>query len=213
LLKAGTDKANEVIAKIRDNPDMSGSVFDELMIEAGIAREAPPPAPARTNTHVDDGDDGLGDGLDNDDLTGGAIDGLLDDDAPDDDDDAPEPRKRKEVGEDAEPIPAVGQRKPGNTSPTETTPSRVARAFKNLDEMEQRQFVKFAWAKLKAALDSAIKNADVAYTAPTEIKPSPSIIVPKTKGRGKKEDDTLDTKADKKAAAKKAPAKKAKAKK
>lgn len=228
LLKAGTDAAATAIEKIKDNPEMSGGAFDELMIEAGIAREAPPPAPAapapsRTGTHADDDDDdglGGGDGLEDDDLTGGAIDGILGSTG-DDENESPAPKKKAkgEIGTD-DPLPPVGS-KPGKmTNPHETPVSRVSKAFRSLSADEQRQFVRFAWAKLKGALDAAIKGQDVEYTAPEPdpTKLSPSIIAMPLKGkRGKDAADTAAGDGDllegKKPAAKKAPAKKTPAKK
>lgn len=201
LIKSGTDAANEVIEKIRENPDLSGGAFDELMIEAGIARAAPPPV--RTNTHTDDDDDGLGD-LDNldDDITAGGIDSLLGDE-PGGDEPSPNPKKRREIGEDAEPLPAVGASRSKMTNPHETPVSRVAKAYKSLSADEQRQFVKFAWGKLKVALDTAISKGDVEYVAPEREAgpPDPSIIA---RGKPKVNDEPTKGKAKKPTKAEKA---------
>lgn len=210
LIKSGTDSAIAAIEKIRENPDLSGGAFDELMIEAGIAREAPPPAPAptRTNTHTEDDDDGLGE---DDDITAGGIDSLLGDDDPLED--PPSPRKRKEIGEDAEPLPAVGGSRTKMTNPHETPVSRVAKAFKSLSADEQRTFVKFAWGRLKAALDTAIEKGDVDYVAPERQAgpPDPSIIARPAKKGGKA--DAVDVEPKAKKAAKPTKAEKAAAEK
>lgn len=226
LIKADTDSSKKAIEKIRDNPELSGGAFDELMIEAGIARTPAPPPPARTGTHADDDGDGLGDGDELDDLTGGAIDDLLGNDG-DGDDESPAAAKgkRKEIGEGADPLPLTGKKPASQTNPHETPVSRVAKAFKSLGALEQRQFVKFAWGKLKAALDTAIGEGDVEYVAPEKAptKADPSLIARGKKPAAGEDDGLLDAKPEKakgkpkddvtdvepKPAAKKAAAKKA----
>lgn len=210
LLKAGTDAAKGAIEQIKANPEMSGGAFDELMIEAGIARSTTPaPAPARTNTHADLDDDS---GLD-DDMTGGAIDSLLDEeDLPGDE--LPTPRKRGEIGEGADPLPVVGSKPSKMTNPHETPVSRVAKAFKALSADEQRQFIRFSWGRIKPALDAAIEKGDVEYVAPERKAgpPDPSIIArapAKKAAKPTKKEATEAIKASAKRVAKKAvPAKK-----
>lgn len=237
LLKLETDDSQKAIETLRTNPDISSARFDEMMLECGITRasKAPAPAPLRTGTHNDD-DDGLGDlgDLGEDDLTGGAVDDLLDG-GEDEPDLAVNPGKRKprEIGEDSPPLPDTGGKRGSMTNPHETQVSRVAKAFKGLPAEEQAKFVKFVWGKLKVALDTAITTGEVTYEVPEADEapaprnpkkppakkgakvptlppgvPDPSLIA---RNKPEAEDDTL---APKKPAAKKAaPAKKAAAKK
>lgn len=221
LLKLDTPEAKKAVESLREGSEMGSAQFDELMQELGIARQ-PKPAPARVAAKGngalgDDDDPMLGDEIDVDDLTNGQIDDLLLDDPDDPDEASPDPAKRKgpkEVGDDA-PIPPVGAKRTSMVNPHETPVSRVAKAFRGLSEAEQRQFVKFTWAKLKAALDAAIGGADVEYTAPEVIKADPSRIA-----RNRKADDLLDdgapaptaSKGKKKPPAKAAPPAKSKGK-
>lgn len=184
LLKLDSKEAKEVTEQLRDNPELSSAQFDEYMLELGIAREpkqAPRPARASAGGPLDgDDDDGLGD-VDVDDLTGGAIDGLLaDGDDGEGDEESPSPATRKNKGEggpigDDTPLPNVGSKRSKLTNPHETMLSRVASAFKKLDAGDQRRFVKFAWGKLRPALDAAFGYGDVEYTMPA-LTVDPSVI-------------------------------------
>lgn len=225
LLKLETPAGKAAVESLRENSEMSSSSFDELMLELGIARPtAPkPPRPARANDPLIDDDDV---DFEDDDLTAGAIAELGDDlENLDEDDESPEPAVRakkgskalgEEIGDDT-PLPKVGAARSSMTNAHETVVSRVAKAFRKMSAGDQRQFVKFAWAKLRAALDEAISHGDVEYELPG-VKPDPSLIVrgkpagrlddgaaspPKRKAPAKK---TKPTKP-----AKKAPPKKAKA--
>lgn len=202
LLKLETPEAEKAISAIRTNPEVTGGAFEEIMLECGIARIATPKpqaagAPLRSNTHAGDDDDDLLGGDDDlggfdvdDDLTGGAIDGLLDTDPGSDTLTEPTQRTRKHGLDNDSPIGDVGGRRDSMKNPHETQVSRVAKAFRGLSAAEQQQFVKFAWAKLKGALDAAITAMEVDYTPPDvdeSAKPAP-----KTKGKAKEE----TTKAD-----------------
>lgn len=221
----------QAIETLRENPDVTSGAFEEMMLELGIAKEAVARAPVRSNTFAgDDDDDILGGG--DDDLTGGAIDGLLGDDlGSEEDEPTDKASRRREIGEDSPPLPSVGRKVSNLTNPTETTVSRLAKAFRNLPAADQQTFVKFAWGKLQQALNAAINAGDVTYYAPgtdggtspaptkgkkvsgdglkavkaakASGKPDPSLIA---RGKPAEEDDLL---ASKKPAAKKAPAKKA----
>ena len=216
LLKLETPEARKVIDDLRDNPDIGSATFDEMMLELGIAHEPKPraaPARASGGSGIDslDDDDPLGGGddlSDLDDVTGGAIDMLLDNDDDAGDDDLPTPATRKkkggdEIGDDT-PLPAVGGKRTKQTNPHETPVSRISSAFKRLSPAEQRQFVKFTWGKLKAALDEAFSHGDVEYTMPP-IKVDPSVIARGKPANGKLDDGAAAPKG--KASKKAAPAK------
>ena len=217
LLRMNTPEAKETVETLRDNPEVNGAQFDEYMLELGIAREAKaaPTRPARATAGGDDPLEGFDDGLD-DDLTGGVIDDL-DDDDDHGDEDSPDPAVRKkgkggEIGDDT-PLPVVGKSR-GNklTNPHETALSRVASAFKKLDAADQRRFVKFAWAKLRAALDEAFSHGDVEYTMPAVVV-DPSLIARKKPAKGTKLDDGAKPGRTTAGSAKAKPPAKAKAKK
>jgi hypothetical protein len=174
LLKRDDKEAKKAIDNLRDNSEISSATFDEMMLELGL-RDEPKPreAPLRTNTHSGDDDDGLGGddfgGGGDDDLTGGAIDGLLGGDDDESHGDTGEPgttRKRKEVGEGADPLPPVGGKASTQTRPNETGPSRLAKAFRQMEAGDQMAFVQFAWGKLQQALNAAINAGKVTYHAP-----------------------------------------------
>lgn len=222
----------QAIETLRENPDVTSGAFEEMMLELGIAKEAVARAPVRSNTFAGDDDDDILGGGGDDDLTGGAIDGLLGDDlGSEEDEPTDKASRRREIGEDSPPLPSVGRKVSNLTNPTETTVSRLAKAFRNLPAADQQTFVKFAWGKLQQALNAAINAGDVTYYAPgtdggtspaptkgkkvsgdglkavkaakASGKPDPSLIA---RGKPAEEDDLL---ASKKPAAKKAPAKKA----
>jgi len=211
LLKRDDPDARKVVELLRDSAEMGSAAFDEHMLELGIAKEAKPtpPRPARAPDSLIDGDDDID--FEDDDITGGAIDRLGEDDL--DDEASPPPATRKgkgskpgeEIGDD-EPLPAVGAKR-GNslTNPHETVVSRVASAFKKLPPEEQRQFVRYAWGKLRAALDAAISHGDVEYELPG-IKPDPSVIA-RRKPAGKLDDGAEQQQKGKKKPAPKKPAK------
>jgi len=191
LLKRDDKEAQALVEQLRDSAEMSSTVFDEAMQELGIAKEPKPtpPRPARAADPLIDSDDDVD--FEDDDVTGGAIDALGED--PTDDDPSPSPATRKkkgskpgeEVGDD-EPLPAVGTSRTSMTNPHETPVSRAAKHFKALSPDDQRKFVKFAWGKLKAALDAALSHGDVEYELPG-VKPDPSLIA-RSKPTGKLDD-------------------------
>jgi hypothetical protein len=217
LLKLDTDASKRVLETLRTNAEVTPGAFEEMLLECGITRTSSTPSPTRTNTHSDlDDDDGDFGG--DDDLTGGAIDGLLGDD-PEDEITAPRSKARPGIGDDTPPLPTVGSKPSSMKNPHETQVSRVAKAFKALSADEQKQFVKFTWGKLHPALNAAIGAGDVAFSAPEpkgkkgSAPPDPSLIA-----RNKKidADDVLEGKGKKKGAkkrvvVKKTPAKKVKA--
>lgn len=179
LLRRDDKPAKKAIDTLRENSEVSSATFDEMMLTLGL-REEPKPrdAPLRTGTHAefDDDDTGLGD----DDLTGGAIDSLLDDALGDE----PETRKRKEIGEGSAPLPPVGSKSSSQTRPVESTPSRLAKMFRALDPLDQQSFVFFAWGKLQQALNATIKAGKIQYTVGVETPESAG-----TKGKGKPKPD------------------------
>ena len=175
LLKLESKEAKAFADQLRSNPDVTSATFDEMMIELGIKREEAP-APRKTNTHVEYDEDDFGE--DDDDATGGMIDSLLGTD--DDEDEFPgeeeggdeKPARRKEIGENAAPLPTVGGKTQRDRA-TETAPSRLANAFRNMTPEDQTKFVKFAWGKLQQALNRAIVEKQVAWTPPGEHEPTP----------------------------------------
>ena len=192
LLKRDDKEAQRVAEVLRipaDDKEVTSGAFDEMMIELGIKKEEavkPPPAP-RTNTHTDfDDDDDFGD---DDDITGGAIDALVGSDEDDDEDILGEKpsKQRKEIGEGHAPLPSVGEKVRSLTNPKETTPSRLAKAFRNLAEAEQVNFVVFAWGKLQRALNQAIVDNKVQWTPPGEHEPTPGPTTAKGKRKVEKQ--------------------------
>lgn len=191
LLKRDDKEAQTLVGQLRENSEMSSTVFDEAMQELGIAKEPKPaPRPVRAPDSLIDGDDDVD--FEDDDITGGAIDALGED--PSDDEPSPSPATRKakggskvgeEVGDD-EPLPTVGTSRGSMTNPHETPVSRAAKHFRNLAPADQRSFVKFCWKSLKGALDAAISHGDVEYELPG-VKPDPSLIA-RAKPTGKLDD-------------------------
>lgn len=159
LLALETDDAKQAREVLATNPEITGSQFNEMLLECGIVRSTPRPAGPRTELEPDDDLNDL-----DDDLTGGAIDGLGDID--EEEEEGTTPKKRAPIGEGAADIPAVGSKGPSMTKPNETMVSRIAKHFKQLSPAEQTEFVSFAWGKLQPALNTAIATGKVTYTPP-----------------------------------------------
>lgn len=159
LLKTDTPEAVRAVRKIRETPDMTPVVFEELLLDLGIGKKKAPAAAAA--------DDDLGG--DDDDATGGAIDALLGLD----DEDLPEPTSKRAPIGNADPIGDTGtKRSTSATRANETTLSRVAKAFNGLSADEQRQFVVSTWKKLRAGLDAAVLSGAIEYASPEKAKPA-----------------------------------------
>lgn len=170
LLKLDTDEAKRVREVLQTNPEVTGTNFDEMLLECGITRSNPKvPSnvrPIRDGVPLDI-DEVDPDELDldlEDDLTGGAIDNLVGgDDLEDEDGDTPKPRARKEIGEGAAPLPSVGGKGPSMTRPDETMVSKMAKAFKKLSPAERVDFVVFTWGNMQTALQGAILGGKVNF--------------------------------------------------
>ena len=176
LLKMDSPEAERVREHLRTNPEVTGTNFDEMLLECGIARSNPrtPSNVLPIRDGVPLGEDDLVDpDLDDleDDLTGGAIDGFGGGEE-EPDDDAPS-KPRKAIGEGAEPLPAVGGKGPSMKNPHETLVSKLAKHFKGMSAAEQTQFVVFTWGKLQPALQAAISRGEVTFEAP-EAKAKPA---------------------------------------
>lgn len=163
LRKVDTNEiAARCVAKLNTDADVTAAMLQNMLVEAGIVdlndrKPAAPPAGARSDDGDDDGLDDLGDDSDRSvDMLGGAdIDDLLDDD---DDDVEGAPRKSN-----PEPRGDKGTKIGPDKRARETPASACARTFKALTEPERLDFVKFAWAMLRPAIETCIEQGRVEW--------------------------------------------------
>lgn len=164
LRKADTDEAAaRCVSKLSTNPDITTAMLQTMLADAGIvdpdARSKPTTALTQgPDPDDDDGDDEGSDETSDDsvDLLGGAdIDDLLDGD------DAPAstrvPTSKGTTGN--LPKGRVG----GDTRSRETPASAAAKSFKALTEPERVDFVKFAWAMLRPAVEACVDQGRIEW--------------------------------------------------
>jgi hypothetical protein len=166
LLRKSDSDANaaKCLATLNTNPDVTTAMLQSMLVDCGIVEAndrkpsttAPRTAAADPDDDADD-DEGDADGADDSvDLLGGAdIDDLLDDDDP-------LPTKRNPT-----PKGDVGNLPKGRIGvdkrPRETPPSSAARTFKALTEPERVDFVKFAWAMLRPAIEACLDQGRIEW--------------------------------------------------
>ncbi len=96
LLRSDSPEAARAVRALRENPETSSAAFEEMLLVCSIGK------PAKPATADDDIDDIFGP-ADEDDMTGGAIDAMLEDHAADES----KPAKKRGLDND-DPVPSVG---------------------------------------------------------------------------------------------------------
>ena len=201
LLRSDHPKAKSAVEALRTNPDVSSIGLQTMLVDAGIIdpNERKQTTPAANAPAIGDPlPDDEGDDNDVDDLVGGAdIDDLLDDD-----DDAT-PVRVSGKGENVIPLNAGGKgggRVGHNHRATETPASATAKSFKALTEPERLDFVKFAWAVLRPAVEKAMADGRIEWPAQAaHADPSKAamadiadVLAPKVKGTKAGKAKTVD---------------------
>jgi hypothetical protein len=152
-------KAAKCLATLNTNPDVTAAMLQEMLVDANVINpNTRKPAAGLPNDFEggegdEDDDDILGDASGDAavDLLGGAdVDDLLDGD--DDDEAADKPKrdkKDKRVGSDR--------------NPRETPASLVSKHYRALTEPERVDFVQFAWAMLRPAIEQCLLQKRVEW--------------------------------------------------
>lgn len=171
LLRAvdSNEEAARAVAALNTNPDISKAVLQDMLVACGISdpkvqkptTPATPAAPAARTGDVDDdlGDEDFNDGADGsvDALGGADIDSLLDDDGEDG-------GAVKSPKGDAK-VTSNGARVGTSKRPHETPASVCARNYKALTEPERKDFVRFAWAMLRPAVEACLAEGRIEWNA------------------------------------------------
>jgi len=171
LLQSRHPAAAGHIETLGTDSEVTNAQWLAMLVECGIQEEKPKGKPS--NLQIGGVDDMLIDDADAeadehdhdaavDDLTGGTIDDLLDED-----DDMPLPKRAGGGGGEAGgsdnvvEISSRGGRIGHNHRSTETPASACAKNFKGLAEPERLDFVKFAWATLRPAIERAMHEGRI----------------------------------------------------
>jgi hypothetical protein len=149
--------AARCVATLSTNPDVTTAMLQTMLVDVGIVDANARAKPAEPTRAADDGADDEEDGADDsvDDLLGGAdIDDLLDGD---------EPVANRVPTPKGDKGNSTGVKIGKDKRSRETPASATARDFRALTEPERIDFVKFAWAMLRPAIETCLSQGRVEW--------------------------------------------------